>query len=164
MSKNILRLYREIRIISRKFDNMQNMDEVLDWITRFCWSKKIGIQYIPYMDPHDPSICYEWPRLIIFNENWHKIAEKPFMLSHEIGHILNGDTSHYHNHNCLHGVGEEEYLANVFAIKLLIQYCQENDIHFNNIYDFAKAFGIPSNVYYILEKYIDVNKCNIVDF
>lgn len=138
------------------------MNDVLAWLYHYCLDKKIGIQYISYMNPHDPFVCYEWPRLIIYNEQWYKPTEKPFILAHEIGHVTNGDAFSYHN--CQNGIGHEEYLANAFAIKLLKQYCEQNDIYFNNIYDFARAFAVPRNVNYILETYIDALRQNRYNF
>lgn len=72
------------------------MDDVLSFLTDYCWKNKIGIQYISYMDPKDPSLCYEWPRLIIYNENWQVKKEKPFILAHEIGHVMCGDAFCYY--------------------------------------------------------------------
>lgn len=126
------------------------MDDVLSFLTDYCWKNKIGIQYISYMDPKDPSLCYEWPRLIIYNENWQVKKEKPFILAHEIGHVMCGDADFYYkNHN---GTDIEECTANKFAINLLKKYCEENDIYFESNYCFAKAFGIPKRLYYLLEE------------
>lgn len=125
------------------------MDEVLSFLVDFCWKNKIGIQYISYMNPNDPSICYEWSKLIIYNENWKITKEKPFILAHEIGHVMCGSTICYcHNHI---ETRQSEYDANRFTIKLLQDYCNKNDIVYESIYKFADSFGIPQKFYYLLE-------------
>lgn len=132
------------------------MDNVLSFLTDFCCKNKIGIRYIAYMNPKDPSICYEWPRLIIYNENWQSNQEKPFILAHEIGHIMCGCTiCYYHNHL---ETRKSEIDANRFAIRLLEEYCEQNDITFDNKYSFAEAFGVPKKLYYLLDELNILNK------
>lgn len=95
-----------------------------------------------------PGAIYD---LIIFNSNYYQDSEKPFMLAHEIGHVING------NPGCdklVNGLGKEESIADKFAIDLLLEYCLDQDIWFDNIYDFAESFGIPSGKYYLLEKMV----------
>lgn len=126
------------------------MEDLIQWLLNYSWNQGIGIEVVPYMDPDDPSVCFEQPKLIIYNENWHKTFEKPLMLAHEIGHIICGDAVCYHgNHN---GKMSEECAANKFAIKLLGQYCKENDIYFESAYQFAESFGIPNKCFYLIEE------------
>ena len=35
-----------------------------------------------------PSDSWHNPKLIIFNANYYKVNERPFMLAHEIGHVV----------------------------------------------------------------------------
>lgn len=119
------------------------------WLYDYCFKYKIGIAFISYMNPKDPSVCYKWPRLIIYNEKWYDSNEKPFILAHEIGHIINGDPVCYsHDYN---NINKSESIANKFAIRLLKQYCYETDIEFESKYQFAETFGIPRRFYYLLD-------------
>lgn len=128
------------------------MDEILSWLCDYCWKHNIGIQYINYMGSHDPSVCYEWPRLIIYNDQWYKPNEKPFMLAHEIGHVMCGTTICYSNDSGVKvNQSKNESAANKFAINLLQKYCDETDIYFSSKYQFANAFGIPKRCFYLLE-------------
>ena len=52
-----------------------------------------------------------------------------------------------------HGLGSVSLTEEIS----LAQYCFENDIWFNSIFDFAKAFGIPHDKWYIL---VDLQKIN----
>lgn len=71
------------------------------------------------------------------------------MMAHEIGHVIEENPEYYHL--AYLGVQRGESAANKFAINLLEKYCFENDIWFETIYEFAKAFGVPSRCYYLLE-------------
>lgn len=126
------------------------MDDVISFLIDYCCEHKIGIQYISYMQPQDPSLCYQWPRLIIYNENWANKKEKPFILAHEIGHVMCGSTICYHKNHIETKKSEND--ANRFAIKLLRDYCKKNDIVFESKYCFAESFGIPRKIYYLLEE------------
>lgn len=125
-------------------------DDVIDWLKNYCKNCKIHVLYPEEATQNDVSDSFGNLKIIIFNENWKNQKETPFMLAHEIGHIVNGDTYCFHNFS--NGVSREECKANRFAIKLLVTYCRENDIFFESKYSFAEAFGIPSKCFYILEE------------
>lgn len=84
------------------------------------------------------------------NARWPYPTEIPFQLAHEIAHVLHED-QHYYNLNTK-TANSGEASANIFAIKLLQKYCKENDYRFDTYYKFAKAFGIPKHVYYLLKE------------
>lgn len=128
------------------------MDNVLKWLMNYCLDNGIGIVYgndLPSNAPSD-SLCN--PKLVIFNDNYQNENEKPFMMAHEIGHVIEGNPEYYHL--AYLGKIRGEYLANVFAINLLVMYCEDNDIWYDNIYDFAKSFGIPKQYFYLLEEIV----------
>ena len=125
------------------------MDDVLQWLLNYCLKNKIGIIYDNNLPPTAPSDSYCNPRLVIFNDNYKNVNEKPFMLAHEIGHVVEGNSEYYHL--AYLGIEKGEFSANRFAINLLALYCFENDIWYETYYDFAKSFGIPKDKYYILE-------------
>lgn len=132
------------------------MDDIISFLIDFCEKNKIGIQYISYMNPNDPSVSYEWPRLIILNENWKESFEKPFILAHEIGHVMCGNAFCYYIGNNK-AERYNECIANKFAINLLLNYCEQNDLFFESKYKFAETFGIPRKLYYLLEE-VKVNE------
>lgn len=125
------------------------MDNVLKWLMNYCLDNEIGIIYGNDLPPSAPSDSYCNPKLVIFNDNYHNENEKPFMMAHEIGHVIEENPEYYH----LAYLGKEkgEYSANKFAIELLHEYCFENDIWFETTFEFAKAFGVPNKYFYLLE-------------
>lgn len=126
------------------------MDSVIKWLMNYCLDHGIGVVY-KHLRSDAPSVSYQNPDLIIFNDNYHKENVKPFMLAHEIGHVENG------NPGCdklINGEGKEENIADTFALDLLWDYCLDQDIWFDNIYDFARAFCIPDSKYYLLDRMV----------
>ncbi|NRO05394.1 hypothetical protein [Lactobacillus helveticus] len=83
------------------------------------------------------------------NAKWLYPTQIPFLLAHEIGHVLHENACFY-NINGL-TTDKSEASENVFAIKLLQKYCVENEIYFDTWYKFAKCFGIPEECYYLLK-------------
>lgn len=97
-----------------------------------------------------PSMGYSGKFPIIhINTNWHNYYELPFIIGHEIGHVLLENGIYYHLAHLDKERGEAS--ANVFAIQLLLRYCQENDIYFDTYYDFAANFRISRSQYYLFE-------------
>ena len=58
----------------------------------FKYAKQHGISCVwePLSD-HKPAYAVVNYKLIIVNQNWYRQEEIPFIIGHEIGHILNGD-------------------------------------------------------------------------
>lgn len=125
------------------------MDDVLKWLLNYCYDHGIGIIYTNKLPTDAPSNAFCNPKLVIFNDNYKNESEKPFMLAHEIGHVIDGNSDYYHLSHL--GMARGEYSANVFAINLLSCYCLDNDIYFESVFEFAEAFGIPKSKYYLLD-------------
>lgn len=125
------------------------MNKVITWLMNYCMKHDIGVIYQTNLPENAPSDSWHNPKLIIFNANYYKKDERPFMLAHEIGHVVEEVPEFYKLAHL--GIEKGEFSANRFAINLLALYCFENDIWYETYYDFAKSFGIPKDKYYILE-------------
>lgn len=125
------------------------MNDVINWLSNFCLDNNIGFIFDKKLPPDAPSDSWGYPRLVLLNTNWHNPNELPFMYAHEIGHVVQ-EYPEYYNLAYL-GTQKGEYSANLFAIKLLLKYCNENEIEFSTYYQFAYAFGIPRDQYYLLD-------------
>ena len=125
------------------------MNKVITWLMNYCMKHGIGVIYQKKLPETAPSDSWHNPKLIIFNANYYKVNERPFMMAHEIGHVVEEVPEFYKLAHL--GIEKGEFSANRFAINLLALYCLDNDIYFDNYYSFARAFGIPKDKYYILE-------------
>lgn len=131
-------------------ENRENYDKVMQYLMNYAmFDLKIGVEFTNRLPPLAPPISYNKPgKLIIMNSNWIYPVQIPFLLAHEIGHVIHENQEFYHLTSMNTAKGEAE--ENLFALKLLHQYCVENEIYFNNIFAFAMAFGIPHDKWYIL--------------
>lgn len=130
-------------------EKRENFNKLITWLADYCWDHNIGVVYSKEVDHRAKSKGYNNPSdLVVINGNWLPETEIPFIFAHEIGHVI--ENTPFFNKLSYLGSNKAEYSANVFAIRLLQQYCLENEIEYDTIYDFAKAFGIPKDKWYIL--------------
>ena len=133
-------------------ENRENYDRLMKYLMNVAmFDYHIGVEFTNKLPPFAPAVSYNTPgKFIMMNALWAYPTEVPFQLAHEIAHVLHEDQHYYSLNNMTANSGEAT--ANIFAIKLLYKYCKDNEIHFNNYYEFAKAFCIPKHVYYLLEE------------
>lgn len=128
------------------------MDDVLAWLSNYAMDHGIGIIFDKKLPPDAPSDSWEFPPIAIINSNWYNKNELPFITAHEICHVLYGSAEYYHS--ACRGMESGESDANLGAIKLLLQYARETDMHFATYYQFANAFCIPKKHYYLIDAYL----------
>ena len=130
-------------------ENKENYDRLIKYLMNAAmFDYKIGVEFSNRLPPFAPPLSYNHVgRLIIMNARWPYPTEIPFQLAHEIAHVLN-ENQHYFNLND-RTTKRGEADANVFAIKLLQKYCDDNEYHFDSYYKFAEAFCIPHSLYYL---------------
>lgn len=139
-------------IENMSLETRQNYDRLLKYLMNYAmFDCHIGIEFTDKLPPFAPSASYNTVgRLIIMNALWPYPTEIPFQLAHEIAHVLHEDQHYYNLNDGTANSGEAS--ANIFAIKLLQKYCKDNDYRFDTYYKFARAFGIPKHVYYLLKE------------
>lgn len=131
-------------------ETRQNYDRLLKYLMNYAmFDCHIGVEFTNKLPPYAPSVSYNKPgKLIIMNSNWPYPTQIPFLLAHEICHVLNEEKSYFNLNDRTKNSGEAQ--ANISAIKLLQRYCIENEFHFSNIFQFARSFAIPQECYYLL--------------
>lgn len=133
-------------------ETRERYDFLIQYLMNYCLDHEISVVFSNKLPPYIPSKSYKIPgELIVVNGNWHNEFEVPFMFAHEIGHIQLSEPYFYHATEVAKIKGE--YAANVFAINLLLQYCNDLGFSFSNYYRFGEVFGIPKKLFYLLEKY-----------
>lgn len=137
-------------IENMSLETRQNYDRLLKYLMNYAmFDCHIGIEFTNKLPSYAPSVSYNKPgKLIIMNSNWPYPTQIPFLLAHEICHVLNEEKSYFNLNDRTKNSGEAQ--ANISAIKLLQRYCIENEFHFSNIFQFARSFAIPQECYYLL--------------
>lgn len=127
-------------------------EDLMQWLSDYCKRHHIHVFYKSELDPNQKSYSYRYPRVIFLNDHWQVANEKPFILAHEIGHAMCAKEDLVTSKDTYSNISKNECKANIFAVKLLRKYCEESDIEFDSIYDFADAFGIPRKYQYLLNE------------
>lgn len=131
-------------------ETRKNYDRLMQYLMNYAmFDCRIGVEFTNRLPSYAPCISYDEPgKLIIMNSKWPYPTQIPFLLAHEIGHVLYEEETYFNLNDKTKNSGEAQ--ANTFAIKLLQRYCIENEFNFSNVYQFAKCFGIPKECYYLL--------------
>lgn len=99
-------------------------------------SHDIGYDLVPCGKAFTSKALPESQRIII-NTDWANQDEIPFIIAHEIGHIMNGDTGiRYYDSGTINS--KSEYHANIYGIKLLLRFCDDHGITFTNPIKFCE--------------------------
>ena len=140
----------DIDIKKMPLETRENYDKLMTYLMNYAmFEHNIGVEFTDKLPSFAPPISYNEPgKLIIMNARWIYPVQIPFLLAHEIGHVLHENACFYHISDLTANKGEAS--ENIFAIKLLQKYCIENEFHFGSIYQFARCFGIPRECYYLL--------------
>lgn len=126
---------------------LEQFDCVISYLMNFCYDNGIAVVYDSTLPSEAISKSYPG-NLIVVNGNWKPKSEVPFIFAHEIGHVIE-NTPVFNNLSVL-GKCKGENSANLFAIRILFDYCCQEGIYFDEITTFAKCFGIPRDMYYLL--------------
>lgn len=126
------------------------MNELIEYLLNYTFDHGIGYKLV-HADPYDPSLSLKKHNLIVINLNWHNKSELPFIIGHELGHLILGHKREEFDESPAKRIRMEKE-ANEFSLNLLTEYCDLHEICFYNKYSFAHAFGIPKNCYYLLEE------------
>ncbi|WP_103751724.1 hypothetical protein [Lactobacillus panisapium] len=116
------------------------MSNLIAWLYSYAFKHKIGVLQI-FTKPEYSSLSDKSKRLIIININWKNKKELPFIIGHEIGHILAGEPglSNY----CGTPLTPNERRADLFSLSLIFEYASNQYDSFDEPFLFLQQYGIP---------------------
>ncbi|CAK1255044.1 ImmA/IrrE family metallo-endopeptidase [Fructobacillus cardui] len=121
------------------------MQEIINNL--FCYAQKchFRVVYTSALKCHTQSFADIESRAIVINSNWHRPNQLPFVIAHEISHLLqcsSGDAK-LSATTLLNTRYERE--ANYQAIDLLVPfYVNDKEQDQVNLYEFMNLFEIPN--------------------
>lgn len=125
------------------------MNNLLSFLINYGFDHGISTTLTHKLSPDFPSSSSKAKQKVLINMNWSNKSEIPFILAHELGHLLNGDSGvNYYRSPTVHN--KTEFGANSTAINLLIDFCHRYDLYFNNPIQFCEQFGVPAELEYIV--------------
>lgn len=133
------------------YENKLNRDNLVQYLLDYAFDNGYGF-ILCRVGLDDPSASYPDKRLMVINTNLSDLNELPFIIAHEIGHLMLKHERADFNQSAVSGIRVDSQ-ADVYAIKLLALYCKEHDYYFDNWIRFAEVFCVPKRCYYLLENY-----------
>lgn len=124
-------------------------NNVIMWLMNYAMDHQKGITFIYTVDKEETSESFPEFSTAVINANYKNIDEIPFIVGHEIGHLMLGHTKEKFYASPANKIRMERD-ANKYSIGLLDRYCELNNIYFENRLNFARSFGVPSACYHLL--------------
>lgn len=122
---------------------------MINSLFNYAFDQGIQVQYATMNSSSTPSVADTESKSIIINMNCENENQLPFIIAHEISHILTCDVNDAEL--CFSTLMDTkyEYKANVGAISLLIPYyaSEFDEIEDLNVHEFMNMFVIPDNMY-----------------
>lgn len=120
------------------------MNDLIMYLLNFALDNGIAWA-IKQEDPYFPPMSFHKSRKLIVNMNWHNKWEIPFMIGHEIGHLMNDDPgiSYYHSAT-VRGSAERE--ADLYSLNLIFDYAMAQCDPVYEPIEFMQQYGIPERM------------------
>lgn len=132
------------------------MNDLIKYLLDYAFDREINLVLAKELDPSFPSCAISARRSILINLNWKNHNELPFIIAHEIAHILEDDPGVCYYSSATSRV-KIEARANSRAIGLMLGYCQVNDIDVDNPLAFCDCFGVPTEYAYLVYLKLDTS-------
>lgn len=119
---------------------VSGVSDLIAWLYSYAFKHRIGAFQL-ITEPEYSSLADKSKRLIIINTNWQNKKELPFIIGHEIGHIMAGDPglSYY----CGTTLTSNERRADLFSLNLIFEYAAAQFDCFEEPIQFLQQYGIP---------------------
>lgn len=120
----------------------QNRNDLITYLLNYAMKCGYGYELIYDVNPYDPSFSMKKRKRMAINMNWHNQNEIPFIIGHEIGHLILGEqgVKYYKSYA---GQVSEERPADLYSLDLIFDYACKNDQYFEEPGQFMQAYGIP---------------------
>ncbi|WEV51637.1 hypothetical protein OZX69_02790 [Lactobacillus sp. ESL0731] len=120
------------------------MNDLIQYLLNFALDQGFSVAQICEAEEYR-SLADKSKKLIIINTNWRNKAELPFIIGHEIGHLVDGDLgiSSY----CGTTLTSKERHADLYSLNLIFDYATNQYDCYQEPGQFMQAYGIPTRMY-----------------
>ena len=133
------------------------MEDLLKYLLKYAFDHGISCALIRREQSYQ-SVALPDKKLIVINQNSKNKFELPFIIGHEIGHIMNGNVNGAFY--CGKPVNSEERLADLYSLNLIYGYASNQFDNFEEPVQFIQQYGIPDRMlddaYRLFEKNNDL--------
>jgi hypothetical protein len=117
------------------------MSDLVNYLLNYAFDHDIATEIVPLPKHFVPRSIPD-RRLIIINSTLSNKPIYPFMIGHEIGHIMNGDNGVLY-FQCATARYSTEHEADLYSLKLIFDYSQHRGEPFSTPLKFIQEYGIP---------------------
>ena len=133
------------------------MEDLIKYLLKYAFDHGISCALIRREQSYQ-SVALPDKKLIVINQNSKNKFELPFIIGHEIGHIMNGNVNGAFY--CGKPVNSEERLADLYSLNLIYGYASNQFDNFEEPVQFIQQYGIPdrmlNDAYRLFEKNNDL--------
>ena len=133
------------------------MEDLIKYLLKYAFDHGISCALIRREQSYQ-SVALPDKKLIVINQNSKNKFELPFIIGHEIGHIMNGNVNGAFY--CGKPVNSEERLADLYSLNLIYGYASNQFDNFEEPVQFIQQYGIPNRMlddaYRLFEKNNDL--------
>lgn len=133
------------------YENKLNRDNLVQYLLDYAFDNGYGF-ILCKVGLDDPSASYPDTRMMVINTNLSDPNELPFIIAHEIAHLMLKHSRLDFDSSPINGLRTDSN-ADRYALKIFLEYCKINDFYFDTWLKFAEVFCIPKRCYYLLENY-----------
>ena len=116
------------------------MEDLIKYLLKYAFDHGISCALIRREQSYQ-SVALPDKKLIVINQNSKNKFELPFIIGHEIGHIMNGNVNGAFY--CGKPVNSEERLADLYSLNLIYGYASNQFDNFEEPVQFIYEYGIP---------------------
>ena len=133
------------------------MEDLIKYLLKYAFDHGISCALIRREQTYQ-SVALPDKKLIVINQNCKNKFELPFIIGHEIGHIMKGNVNGAFY--CGKPVNSEERLADLYSLNLIYGYASNQFDNFEEPVQFIQQYGIPDRMlddaYRLFEKNNDL--------
>lgn len=119
------------------------MEDLIKYLLKYAFDHGISCALIRREQSYQ-SVALPDKKLIVINQNSKNKFELPFIIGHEIGHIMNGNVNGAFY--CGKPVNSEERLADLYSLNLIYGYASNQFDTFEEPIQFIQQYGIPDRM------------------
>ena len=116
------------------------MEDLIKYLLKYAFDHGVSCALIQREQSYQ-SVALPDKKLIVINQNSKNKFELPFIIGHEIGHIMNGNVNGAFY--CGKPVNSEERKADLYSLNLIYKYASSQFETFDEPGIFMEQFGIP---------------------
>lgn len=121
----------------------KDVNDLIKYLFDFAFDHDIGVLLISTSKEYN-SLADKTKKTIIINTNWKNQNELPFIIGHEIGHLMEGEPGL--SFFCGTSLSSKERKADLFSLNIIFEYATLQYDSYEEPIQFIQQYGIPDRM------------------